>query len=1488
MKKLICFLALCAALVLPAKAAEAENSFILSAEADGKVIIAPEYVSYSEGQTVGEALANSGHDFYALEEGWIYEIDGIAGEFTRSDETGNYSLDNQASNVKYFRFSEESESAAEAWLQPLMTAMADYLTEEADVRKAAEAEYKLALDSFAGIGEDDARTLATELTAAVKAYKTSLSGTLYTVSFSGAADAEICAVNEYGKVYTAENAAVKIPAGRYTFTARRCSDRCDGTIEVTSAVSVQLSFPTENILKFSEARFSGSYGAPGTGDSQFTDDEFAVRERSARRCTVPVSDIFTGTIYSYLDYTTGALPKLKAIYNETEKTLPLKSYNSGIVGALKSGSEGNTVIYRASLTGADGYTYSQDYTVAYERTPSLTGITLKDPENTDIAATKRFAPEVTEYTYKLLSDVTSVYITAEALSPDYVIYVNGENAAGGVNVAVSGDTTVEVTVEGGEYKNTYTLTLLPGEGQKITFITASANVTLQVVNQNGMVMPYKRYQGTDSLNRYQYTLVTEDTYSYVATRNTYYHVTDDFALSDLTNNTITVDVPTEDYVSDLALSYQNLSSTRGSLALDSAFAASDHRYTVLTSDTENLIYLWANADKDTKLQAIYTQQFNNSLYHGKERAETITSGVSAGQQLKRVLMDENPLENTVTLRASRTNDGITYYQDYVLELKRQLSLKDISAKCDGSTAVLVQADNVTTGFSFDVTEYSITVPMVARDLALTAAPYSGNNCYGEDNVGYRVFVDGGEVSGSAHIALSGGIETQNITVRVENAKAPEGAREYIIHVLKSPPVQTCFVLDPGDALLTLRQDLSGERVWPDSDGSYLLCEGYTYSYTLTRYGYVGRKGTLEVTRNADNALVIRCGGENYAVSENGNGGTASIAWTLTPAPINSTIDTSLPAQWKNFRGNDDHNAVTSAAIPNKAEDGVLYWATKLGSGTDSDAAGSPIVVNGDIITYGGDTLYRIDPASGKILATGKMDHKSSFAITPPTYEEGIIYMALSDGTVQAFNALTLESLWIYHDPLGGQPNCPITVKNGYLYTGFWNSENSNANFVCLTLTDEDPTKPDEEKCASWFYTHKGGFYWAGAYAGDGFVLVGSDDGYSGYTHNTARLLLLDSHSGKLMDSWDGLSGDVRSSIVHAGGAYYFTSKGGSFYSCRLANGKLTDKWEVKLDNLAKGDKGIPMSTSSPSIHNGRAYIGVSGSGQFSDYSGHNIAVIDLGSRSLAYMAETQGYPQTSGLVTTAYADSGYAYIYFLDNSTPGTLRVLRDKPGQYAADYITMEGDRTTAYSLFTPTGAHAQYAICSPIVDAYGTCYFKNDSGYLMAFGSAVEKIEITKKPTKLNYAEGESFDPHGMEVTATLKNGLTRDVTAYMSYSTDPLGAEDETFTLSYPHVLYHNQENGTAMDAGVLSTTPTVTLTLRIGDGIPGDANGDGEVTAADAQHILDSEAQLTAQKPSLAAADVSGDGVIDSSDAVLIRQYLAGKITAFPVEEKEDEA
>ena len=323
---------------------------------------------------------------------------------------------------------------------------------------------------------------------------------------------------------------------------------------------------------------------------------------------------------------------------------------------------------------------------------------------------------------------------------------------------------------------------------------------------------------------------------------------------------------------------------------------------------------------------------------------------------------------------------------------------------------------------------------------------------------------------------------------------------------------------------------------------------------------------------------------------------------------------------------------------------------------------------------------------------------------------------------------------------------------------------------------------------------------------------------------------------------------------------------------------LTNKWGL---NLANGVGGVPMSTSTPVVYNGRAYIGVSGEGQFTPYSGHNITVIDVNARNIAYRVETQGYPQTSGLLTTAYEqDTGSVYVYFFDNMTPGKLRVLRDSAGQTAPDYVTAEGSLATAYALFTPTGDQAQYAICSPVTDEYGTIYFKNDSARLMAFGSAIERLEITAQPAKTVYAEGETFDPAGMVVTAVYANGKTRDVTAYVTYKEGPLSAEDGEFTVSFPYVMYHNEENGTEMTAGVETMIPAATLELTVGEGLLGDVNGDGKVDQADAQRILDFEAKRTDGELSLKIADVSGDGVIDSNDAVLILQYAAGTLKEFP--------
>ena len=540
--------------------------------------------------------------------------------------------------------------------------------------------------------------------------------------------------------------------------------------------------------------------------------------------------------------------------------------------------------------------------------------------------------------------------------------------------------------------------------------------------------------------------------------------------------------------------------------------------------------------------------------------------------------------------------------------------------------------------------------------------------------------------------------------------------------------------------------------------------------------------------------------------------------------------------WDSFRGDVTNNCVTSVPAPKNADETVLYWAAKKGEGTDSDAMGSPIIVGENLVFCSGDKLYKMNRFTGEISSQqGDMAAKSSFNIVSPLYADGKIFVGLAGGIVQAFDAQTLESLWIYHDPLGGQPNSQLSYKNGYVYAAFWNAESDEqANLVCISVEDEDSENPIDEKNAVWTYTQTAGFYWTGAYVSDSFLIIGTDDGKNGSDSDSASLLSIDPTTGAVIDRIDSLHGDIRSSVAYdkVTNRYYFTSKGGRFYSAavnedgtfrRDENGiSGYDLKEISLGNMINGR--ASMSTSTPVVYNGRAYIGVSGKSQFSEYSGHYIAVIDLESWQIAYCVPTKGYPQTSGLLTNAYEDEdGYAYIYFIDNYTPGQVRVIKDKPGVTSVvDGVTETYMNKGKYVqvnncapvLFTPEGAQAQFAICSPIADEYGTLYFKNDSAFMMAVGSKIENIEVTKQPDKTLYKEGDTFDPTGMQVVAHLANGMEREITNDISISDKSLTSKDKDVTIEYDRVMYGDKldsENGNQV--GVKADKPETYVDITV---------------------------------------------------------------------------
>lgn len=501
-----------------------------------------------------------------------------------------------------------------------------------------------------------------------------------------------------------------------------------------------------------------------------------------------------------------------------------------------------------------------------------------------------------------------------------------------------------------------------------------------------------------------------------------------------------------------------------------------------------------------------------------------------------------------------------------------------------------------------------------------------------------------------------------------------------------------------------------------------------------------------------------------------------------------------------FVSDGTNNNVTTSVLPDSADNAVLNWATRICDPTDPKEwqnSPSPVTLIGDDLVFvSGDKLMRMNKETGVIdSVVGQRAGKNSYAIQPVTYVDGMIFSGF-DGGVQAFDADTLESLWVYKDSVGGQAISPIYYNDGCIYTGFWSSETGTANYVCMDVKDEDTTKTDEAKSAKWVYANKGGFYWTGAYSTDKFIVVGSDNGTKDNSHS--KILTLNKENGEEIDSGEAV-GDIRCSVSYDKDtdAYYFTSKGGYFYRAKIDdNGNFT-----KLDSIALSG----ASTSTPTILNGRAYVG------FGHYrTGYGIAVIDLDSFEIAYTAKTKGYPQTSGLGVVN--KDGYNYVYFTENASAGAIRYVKDKKGVTEVLDAQIVNGKKTAPSLFTTTGAQAQFAIADLVADENGTIYFKNDSGYIMAVGSEVGKLVTENAKTVCK--EGEAYDASDLKVYAVLKNGVKKDVTKDVTIDDSKLEKDDDFVTVTYKYGMYRDKTvSGGANKTGVAVDPVETTIDIAV---------------------------------------------------------------------------
>lgn len=778
-----------------------------------------------------------------------------------------------------------------------------------------------------------------------------------------------------------------------------------------------------------------------------------------------------------------------------------------------------------------------------------------------------------------------------------------------------------------------------------------------------------------------------------------------------------------------------------------AFDPAVKEYTVLVPDNSNMFYAWATKADDRSSSTTITAKWVN-LNVDTEKTQALTSGKASGQNLAGFAPTGTKV-NTMTVTVV---DG---------DFKDEYKLTSVRV---APSLTALSLDGIRFAERFSATKTAYTATTAAESVTVAATPRDES---------YTVTVNGGS---DTTVPLNLG--ENKIVVVVTN---PGGyTNTYTITVTRLASIEVGFTVDPADAKVTV-WDSNKDRIAP-TDGKYSVMADAEYTYLVQSDGYVSQKSSFKFSESS------------------------TVDITLAVATENPNLDRSITAEWGNFRNGDNNLGITNAKTPYAPEDTELLWAVKHGTGWAA-APGSPIMVDGDIYTYSGSTIRRLNSMTGEVVTEGTMVDKSSYSIVPMTYGDGMVFVGLSGGKIQAFNAKTLESLWVYTDELGGQPNCPITYKDGYIYAGFWNSEDRNANFACINTVDEDHASATEVKYASWTYTRAGGFYWAGAYVTDKLAIVGTDDGAGGYDTNGAALLVFDRYTGEKLDAHEGIRGDLRSNVSHdpESDRVFFTTKGGILGNAQIDwdTGKILDYKEVVIKD-AQGNANA-MSTCTPSVYNGRIYIGVAGTSQFGANSGHGIAVYNLngdGSMTQAYVYAIVGYPQTSAMVSTAYsAEDGSVYIYLPYNYTPGGVSVLKDKPGQTAPVTTTGSG-----YSeVFTPVGPLAQYCICSTIADQYGTIYYKNDSCYMMAITSKIESLEITQYPTITENEDG-SITVDGLKAVTKLKNGEERDVSNYVSVvKNEETGGYTVTYTYGFDNANY-GLKTVTAEIADYTVTIPT----------------------------------------------------------------------------------
>lgn len=730
--------------------------------------------------------------------------------------------------------------------------------------------------------------------------------------------------------------------------------------------------------------------------------------------------------------------------------------------------------------------------------------------------------------------------------------------------------------------------------------------------------------------------------------------------------------------------------------LDETYGGKTYTVEIGSSYNSNGFYVTADLGADAPQGS--TIQLSACDLDGKiVESEIITTGYTDGKRynFSNIFTKDNGKRAVYTVTAGTEADSQTYK---IVVLRRlDLSMIGCYLPSDNDMAKNMISEFDSAGITRD---YEVAVGQDTKSVKVTASAFNDK--------WYGLTVNGQAVSDSKALEIPlTGSDTEILFQMKEDGTYQDPAYQtlsytstgtYKVTVHKKSKVTVTFKTEPSDAVVSV-YDSKGERVEPskDADTYDSLYYGDKYTWNVSKYGYISKR-------------------QEFTVGEE-----SEIKVTLEQQTARQEEITDN--DWSSYQNSETNNGITDRAMPTSKNTITQKWATRLDAKGWDAALTPPLILGGYVYVASGQFIYKMDKNTGDIVQTSeRMSGNMQYAMIPLAYAEGMLFAQIGGGQIQALSATTLKSLWI-SEKLGGQTLSPITYKNGYIYTGTWNSDTTPGSYFCLSVTDENPSKGNEIKYCTWKYDHKGGFYWAGAYASENYLVFGSDDG-AGDAY-TSILYSVNTHTGQLIDKRTDLIGDIRSTITYNNGYVYFTTKGGYLYRVAMnADGTFGAVAGYNLGGAA---------TSTPVVYKNRIYVGVCGTGgQYNADGGHHFDVLkeSASGLSLAYKVSIPGYPQAAPILSTAYENQdfdgdgkadGRVYLYFTYNAYPGGIYMLTDTPGQTSGK----------AEELFRPVSKQQEYCISPLCVDKDGTIYYKNDSCYLMALETNGAYLDsVTARP--------------------------------------------------------------------------------------------------------------------------------------------------------------